>query len=78
MKCVRPTGEGEGEVDVISDKECAKPKPKLKEKCICEQPPTTAMILPHKVKRLDLEDSLLPMFASVSSSRQIITFKVID
>lgn len=35
VKCVRPTGEGEGETDIVSDYECAGPRPKEKESCIC-------------------------------------------
>lgn len=35
VKCVRPTGEGEGETDIVSDSECAGSKPKEKELCTC-------------------------------------------
>ncbi|KAF5299313.1 hypothetical protein FQA39_LY02486 [Lamprigera yunnana] len=35
VKCVMPTGEGEGEWDLIPDYKCVPPKPKEKEKCSC-------------------------------------------
>lgn len=41
VKCVRPTGEGEGETVVVSDSECAGPKPRQKEPCRCQVSLTT-------------------------------------
>nr|XP_022900548.1 A disintegrin and metalloproteinase with thrombospondin motifs 6-like isoform X1 [Onthophagus taurus] len=35
VKCIRPTGEGEGEVVYISDSNCIGPKPKSWESCTC-------------------------------------------
>lgn len=35
VKCIKPTGEGEGESDIISDSECVGPKPKYEENCLC-------------------------------------------
>lgn len=58
VKCVRPTGEGEGEVDVIPDGECAKPRPKVKDKCKCQPPTSTATTAPHKLSKRLLSDSM--------------------
>lgn len=72
VKCVRPTGEGEGEVDVIPDRECIKPKPKVKEKCRCDMVQTETMDNYHRMKKrllLDKDsDPLKPGYNSVSIS----------
>lgn len=35
VRCIKPTGFGEGEIVFVSESECASPKPTMWESCTC-------------------------------------------